>query len=193
MVMDNKQIQEQRIKGYFIQATKEILKSEGLKSVSVRNIASQSGYSYATLYHYFKDVKELIFLCVKDFQNEISGTVEGKISGVEPGKERLKRIVSGYIGYFLEYPGIFELFYLERMSDISSNVETTQLIIGFLDQLGKEDWEIIEKNQAVRRLRKKEVNYCATGMLLFYLNRREPQSYNEFEERVREQLDFLLG
>ena len=58
--MEKKQIQEQRIKSYFIQATKEILKGEGLKCISVRNIADKAGYSYATLYNYFKDVQDLI-------------------------------------------------------------------------------------------------------------------------------------
>ncbi len=190
--MDNKQIQEQRIKGYFIQATKEILKAEGLKSISVRNIANQAGYSYATLYNYFKDVKDLIFLCVKDFQKEIEDNIEEKIKGFEPGKDRLKQIAMVYVNYFLEYPGIFELFYLERMSDISSNTEANQLIVTFLDNLSKEDWEIIEKKETNRTLKKRELNYCITGMLLFYLNRREPVSYNEFIERIDEQLDSLL-
>ena len=53
--MEKKEIQEQRMRGYFIQATKEIIKGEGIKSVSVRNIADRAGYSYATLYNYFKD------------------------------------------------------------------------------------------------------------------------------------------
>ena len=34
-------IQEQRMRDYFIQATKEILRGEGLKSLSVRNIAGR--------------------------------------------------------------------------------------------------------------------------------------------------------
>ncbi len=68
--MERKQIQEQRIKNYFIQATKDLLKGEGLRTVSVRNIADRAGYSYATLYNYFKDVKDLVFECVKDFQEE---------------------------------------------------------------------------------------------------------------------------
>jgi AcrR family transcriptional regulator len=83
--MKNKEIQEQRMRGYFIQATKNILKGEGLKSISVRNIADQAGYSYATLYNYFKDVNELIFLCVNDFQEECLK----RLSLIKPGK-RLK-------------------------------------------------------------------------------------------------------
>ena len=41
--MQKKEIQEQRIKGYFIEAAKEMLKGEGLKSISVRNIAERAG------------------------------------------------------------------------------------------------------------------------------------------------------
>jgi AcrR family transcriptional regulator len=190
--MNNKQIQEQRMKGYFIQATKEILKAEGLKSISVRNIADRAGYSYATLYNYFKDVKELIFLCVKDFQDEIETSINEKIAVIEPGKERIKKMAMGYLNYFLEYPGIFELFYLERMSDISSNDEATQLIVGFLDRLGDEDWKIIESDGAIRELKKSRLNYAITGLLLFYMNRREPASYQEFTDRAKAQLDFLI-
>ena len=57
--MKNKELQEQRMKGYFLQATKDMLKSEGLKSVNVRAIADRAGYSYATLYNYFKDINDL--------------------------------------------------------------------------------------------------------------------------------------
>jgi AcrR family transcriptional regulator len=192
MNMDNKQIQEQRMKGYFIQATKEILKAEGLKSISVRNIADRAGYSYATLYNYFKDIKDLIFLCVKDFQSEIETSITEKTTGIVPGKERLKLIAMGYLNYFLEYPGIFELFYLERMSDISSNTEATQLIVSFLDRLCDEDWKTIEPDNDIMDFRKRELNYTITGLLLFYLNRREPASYQEFIDSANKQLSFLI-
>ena len=49
--MKNKEIQEKRMRDYFIQATREILKGEGIESISVRNIADRAGYSYATLYN----------------------------------------------------------------------------------------------------------------------------------------------
>ena len=54
--MKNKDVQEMRMKNYFIQATKEILKSEGIKHVSVRSVADRAGYSYTTMYNYFKEI-----------------------------------------------------------------------------------------------------------------------------------------
>ena len=62
--MDKKSILEQRMKGYFIQAAMEILRGEGIKDLSVRNVAEKAGYSYATLYNYFKDLNELLSLCI---------------------------------------------------------------------------------------------------------------------------------
>ena len=105
--MKNKEIQEERIKGYFIEAAKEMLKGEGLKSISVRNIADRAGYSYTTLYNYFKDLNELIFLCVKDFQNECAQSISDEVRNKPQGFEKIKAITKAYINYFVQYPGIF--------------------------------------------------------------------------------------
>ena len=43
--MRNRQIQEERIKTYFLDAAKNLLRAEGLKGVSVRNVAYRAGYS----------------------------------------------------------------------------------------------------------------------------------------------------
>jgi len=105
--MGNKEIQEQRMKNYFIQATKEILKGEGLKCISVRNVADRAGYSYATLYNYFKDIKDLIFECVVDFQQECEEFVKAESKKSSAGKEKIKAVTTAYIKYFIQYPGIF--------------------------------------------------------------------------------------
>ena len=135
VIMERKKIQEQRMKGYFIEATKEILKGEGLKCVSVRNIADKAGYSYATLYNYFKDVKELIFECVKDFQDECEELVKNETKKCPRGKDKIKAIIKSYMKYFVQYPGIFELFFLEKISDFGSKQPTIELIRTFLERL----------------------------------------------------------
>src|SRR5512133_1434274 len=87
--MKNKEIQEQRMRGYFIQAAKEILKGEGLRSLNVRHIADKAGYSYATLYNYFEDVNELTFLCVNDFYEECRRHAIAEAETRTVGKDRL--------------------------------------------------------------------------------------------------------
>ena len=68
--MTRNAIQEERMKRYFIEAAKEIIRGEGIEAVSSRSVAERAGYSYATLYNYFKDVRDLVFCCVDDFLDE---------------------------------------------------------------------------------------------------------------------------
>jgi AcrR family transcriptional regulator len=182
--MKNKEIQESRMRGYFMQATKELLKGEGLRSINVRNIAEQAGYSYATLYNYFKDIKELVFLCVNDFQEECSAEIIKKVKKTPPGFERIKAITKAYIGYFVQYPSVFNLFFIEKIGDVGQKQPTAELIFSFLDRLCADDWDYCIKNQNADEneiaILKQELNYATCGMLLFYMHRMQPAGYKEF-------------
>lgn len=195
--MPNKELQEERMRGYFIQATKEILKGEGLKGISVRNIADQAGYSYATLYNYFKDVKELIFECVKDFQEECHEHIEAETASVPPGVEKLKARTISYIKFFIQYPGIFELFYLEKPTDIAGSQPTLKTIASFLDRELEAQWTYCVANGLFSEkhveLKKEQVLYVVTGLLLLYQTRRYPTTYREFASAVERQLEIILS
>lgn len=192
-VMGNKEIQEQRMKGYFIQAAKEILSGEGLRNISVRNIAERAGYSYATLYNYFKDVKDLIFECVRDFQTECEEYVRKETKNNARGKEKIEAIVRAYVKYFVQYPGIFELFFLEKINDIGSKEVTIDLICNFLDRLCAEEWDYCVSKKVyspkAASIKRKQIIYTTSGLLLLYINRRYPPAYRDFLNTLDEQLD----
>ena len=55
---------------YFITAAEEILYTQGIQGVTIRNVAEKAGYSSGTLYNYFEDLDELIlFASLKSFKN----------------------------------------------------------------------------------------------------------------------------
>ena len=195
--MKRKQIQEQRIKNYFIQATKDLLKGEGLRTVSVRNIADRAGYSYATLYNYFKDVKDLVFECVKDFQEECEEMIITETKNSSQGLEKIKAITKSYIKYFVQYPGIFELFYTEKVTELQNKQQTVEMINTFLDKLTNDEWNycitnnIVSMNEAM--LKRSQLKYLVTGLLLLYISRRHPSSYQDFMNDVESQLNSVLG
>ncbi|WP_143305395.1 TetR/AcrR family transcriptional regulator [Chitinophaga vietnamensis] len=195
--MNNKKaIQEQRVRAYFIEATKDLLKSEGLKSVSVRNIADRAGYSFATLYNYFKDAKDLVFLCVEDFCEECRQHVAGRRGNTAPGIKRLKVAILAYMEYFIQYPGIFDLFFNEKLSEIGHSNDTGQLVSSLLNELCAEDWEAcIDKEIFTIRetgARKAAILYGVTGLLTLYLNRRHPGSYEQFQKQAIHFIDQQL-
>lgn len=54
---------------HFIRVTQQLLEEEDLKGISIRKIASISGFHNSTIYFYFKDLGELIMLAsIKRFQ-----------------------------------------------------------------------------------------------------------------------------
>lgn len=184
------------MKGYFIEATKEILKGEGLKVASVRNIADQAGYSYATLYNHFKDIKDLIFVCVEDFQDECAEFIRNETMNLPRGIDKVKSIIKSYMKYFVQYPGIFELFFLERISDISNKRSNIKLIHTFLDRLCSDEWNYCINKKIIRAeeasIMKEQIRYIVAGLLLFYINRRHPDTYSKFMEITDIQLNNIL-
>jgi AcrR family transcriptional regulator len=190
--MDRKKIQEQRMRGYFIQATVEILKGEGLTGVSVRSVAEKAGYSYATLYNYFNDLNDLIFECIKEFQSDCETIVKGRVKKAESGKSKLKATVLAYTEYFIEYPGVFDLFYLEKMGNIGNKQSISELIYNFLDKLCESDWNYCIENDIITmemaEKKRRLLRYTVMGMLLFFQNRLQPCGYNEFIELLTRQV-----
>ncbi|MCF8366267.1 MAG: TetR/AcrR family transcriptional regulator [Bacteroidales bacterium] len=195
--MKNKEIQEARIKGYFIEATRNILKGEGLKALSVRSVADQAGYSYATMYNYFKDINELVFVCVSDFQEEIKNYVDDKISTDSGGLQQVNEATRAWLAYFLEYPGIFELFYVVRGGDFGNKKSILEVIDTSMERACENAWNGVIKSGImdanVAEFKKARLKYVLIGLLVMFMNRRTPESYTDFILESNRQIDQILG
>ncbi|NLE02324.1 MAG: TetR/AcrR family transcriptional regulator [Fibrobacter sp.] len=195
--MDKKQIQEERIKNFFLSAAKELIRAEGIEVVSARNVAERAGYSYATLYNYFKDIRDLIFSCAQDFMDECRGYIFENIPPEQDSAERLNSITICYTRFFVQYPGIFELLYQQKVSTISTPDSKTGIIYSFFDSLTNDSWqEYFRKKQmnlkqaeTIRKNHKLAIH----GLLLFYLNRRMGSDYAVLMEEVRSVNEYFIA
>ena len=106
-----KSVKAQRIESYFIDAAKEIIKKEGPDSVTVRKIADLSGYSYGSIYNYYKDLDELMFetrnAMIYDMMAMMGEGPHDSLSSVEDFK-RINRI---FLDFFIENSHIYTFFY----------------------------------------------------------------------------------
>ncbi len=188
------QLQKNRMRQYFIAAAVSILKSEGPSGISARNVAKRAGYSYATLYNYFNDIYDLAFECQKQFCNECSFYVRSESQGSEPGIERIKAICRAYAKYFLQNPGIFNLFFTYKDPD---NLAGQDYIANkLLPELTAQDFKILGENEFISEEKgekiKTQLLVTITGMLLLFLNRGFPESFSEFVSQLDDSLDYLL-
>jgi len=183
-----KAIQEDRMRGYFLNAAKDLIRAEGIQVVSARNVAERAGYSYATLYNYFKDIRDLIFSCIEDFMKECNDFVNNNTKNSKPGQDRLKQSVNNYAKFFLQYPGIFVLLYQQTPTDMSTKDSNVGSIYGFFDTLIEDDWKIVyeQSSHANKELLfiKENFKYSIHGLLLFYLNRRKDMEFKDFNNEV---------
>ncbi len=66
------QIKRQRIAQIFVDTAIKQIKEEGIESLSVRKIAVETGFLYATIYNYFDDLNALLWTCNKQMINELT-------------------------------------------------------------------------------------------------------------------------
>lgn len=65
----------------FVEATQELIDTEGMEKVSIRKIAEKSGFHNSTIYLYFKDVDQLILLASLKHFNSYSRKL-AELSGI---------------------------------------------------------------------------------------------------------------
>ena len=182
--MEKKELQKQRMRKYFIDATKEILRGEGIHAVSVRNIADRAGYSYATLYNYFKDLREVYIYCIEDYFTECKEFILSQQPKDLKGEVALMSKAKGYMKYFVQYPNIFDLIYLEKTYEISSQDKIMLMVSELFNEVFQEHWEELESPYKISKNKddfKKQTFYMLlNSLLMYYLNRRQPTTYAQF-------------
>lgn len=186
--MAKNKIQEERMINYFKDAAKELIRGEGLAVISARNVAERAGYSYATLYNYFKDIRDLVFSCAEDFMDECMKYVVKNTNDMLPGRERLKKIIQEYAKFFVQYPGIYELLYFEKIKVLSTKNSDIQEIRMFLLSLIEDDLNELKFND----MQKEVFNYTLSGYFNEYLSRRNDMDYKLFNDKLIEIINHLI-
>ncbi len=195
--MSATEIQQQRMKDYFKEAAKEILRGEGLKVASARNIAERAGYSYATLYNYFDDLPSLIFECVTDFQAEIDELTAARIAGESGGAEKLKAGITAWVNYFVQYPGIFELFFLERIGAVGNRKDIADTIYNSIVPSCNPGLALLEQEGAISASERGSIldslRFQLTGLMLYYSNRKNPEDYGGLMQILNRIIEQITG
>lgn len=138
--MDKKDRQE-KIKREFIDAAKKIIKEENVESVSARKIAAITGYSYATLYNYYKDIDTLFAYVAVDFLEE---SYDYMIKGLERNDDPIEKIIicsKRYFTYMYNHPSVFKVVFInnfgQEIEDISHKLvpKVTILLKQLIDDI----------------------------------------------------------
>jgi len=182
-----KPIKKQRVETYFIQAAKEIIKSEGANSVTVRKIADLAGYSYGSIYNYYADLDELMFetrnAMIYDMMDMMSKGPHQSLTSVED----FKRINRMFLEFFMENPNIYEFFYnysikktgVTPIEEMNLSERNKMNYMGFVENgtIQESDLEAVFK----------AILYSLYGLLTLYFS-----SYTMTKEAAFKDLDNII-
>ena len=194
-MMDKKQIQRQRMKEYFINAAKELVLEEGIKNVTVRKVADIAGYSYATIYNYFRDIDTLMLYCINEFLEECYQYVSSE-KHPKTSLEQIKSMAKSYIEFFIKYPQAFQLVFVEFISveppeELKENLSNPKIAILLYEALqtyATERGLSIDETYTLRQI----ISNFLHGRLLFHIKRNLDKNDEEFIETVLKELEFIL-
>jgi AcrR family transcriptional regulator len=84
--MERKQVKKERIKRFFLDAAKDIIRTEGISKLTTKKIGEKAAYSYASIYNYFENFNDLVCQCLEEMAAECAHWVEERIEGDTPYK-----------------------------------------------------------------------------------------------------------
>nr|WP_321258824.1 TetR/AcrR family transcriptional regulator [uncultured Pseudodesulfovibrio sp.] len=131
-------IKQQRIIKYFIDAANEIIKKEGVGSVTIRKAADLAGYTSATLYNYFDNLQHLVFLATMTYLEEYNAALPHYLKGSENSIERYMLVCKCFAEYSFSEPEIYELLFFTHSDEKLE--EYTQQYYDLFPEKIVDDW-----------------------------------------------------
>lgn len=124
-----------RIMVTFVEATRDLILSEGVDGLSIRKIANEAGYNSATMYNYFRDLEHLTLFGSVCYLREY---VMALASSLKPGMnalERFRTIYHCFNSFAFRNPDIFHNMFFGRYSDMLEDVLQTYYYELFPEEL----------------------------------------------------------
>jgi len=113
---DKGTLKSERVKKIFASTAKNMIIENGVEAVSVRKVALEAGYSYATIYNHFENIDELLWyareLIILDIVDFLQNAYPAEITDIN-GVYKLLKI---YADYFIGNPNIYRFLYFHHLS-----------------------------------------------------------------------------
>jgi AcrR family transcriptional regulator len=194
--MTNKEVQKARTLGFFVQAAKSIIEEEGTSALSARKVGKRAGYSYATLYNYFKDMKELLAYCAFDYLNNCHQHLISLDTSKLSCLDTLLLHTKSYFLFFAKQPNVFHAVFIEDLGDyptkLTSNttsISVGQLLYQQLEHCANEGYILQENIPILHQL----IIASVHGKLLFFMHKRHNQNLDSLAQSLHHEILLLFS
>lgn len=109
-------IKQKRVMTYFIEATEEIIKEDGVDGVSINKVAKKAGYNSATIYNYFDSIEQLVLYASINYLKDYVIDLKEKVDENKSALEIYKTIYKIFNEHSFKSPEIFYNMFFGRYS-----------------------------------------------------------------------------
>ncbi len=193
---DNKKIQRDRVKKYFLDASVQIIKEEGLENLTTKKIGDKAGYSYATIYNYFENFNELICISMIKIADECAEYIIENLTG-----DNILDICCNFSDLMVEYNAVNTNIYYPFLSttvDFSyfENEQNNHFIhpayVIILDKI-KNRPELKSKDSEEMATMLDIFTSIFHSALHFYIILNNPKTIDDLKIEIKKQIKFMLN
>lgn len=95
-----------------IETTANLIYKIGLNNISIRKISKESGYNTSNIYTYFDNLNNLLIIAAFKFLEKYYFLLRTNIDKISNNYDLYLKIWDIFLDFFLEYPELFELLFL---------------------------------------------------------------------------------
>jgi len=125
MKKQSTEIRQEQIK----QAVLDIIYTDGLNNLSVRNLADHIGISNANIFRHFKSKQDIILAIIKDVQKDFIGSLRIISNSNSEPEDRLNKFLCRTVKYLTDNKGITMLMFSEASHNNDEELKNNLLQI----------------------------------------------------------------
>lgn len=192
---DNRNIKSELVKKHFAQTAKQMILEAGLDTVSVRNVAKEAGYAYATIYNHFANLEELLWYTRNIMMNDIADYIAIHNQAEIDDREKICDLFQSYARYFIQNPAAYQFLYFHKMKKSDKKVMMLSETDEFKNQFEKTfEFLATQQGKASEDIMQsvRIILFTIHGLLTLYLSGNEEMSVAELEEEINNTIRRLL-
>ncbi|MEI8081243.1 MAG: TetR/AcrR family transcriptional regulator [Actinomycetes bacterium] len=101
-----------------LQASIELIESDGLSALSLREVARRVGVTHGAPYHYFPDRAALLRAVADEGFTQLGQTMAAEVSSATEPLAELMACGMGYVRFGIDNPGLFRLMFRPELTGI---------------------------------------------------------------------------
>jgi AcrR family transcriptional regulator len=112
---DKASLKSSQVQAHFSEAARALILREGVESLSIRRIAAEAGYTFASIYNHFEKLDELLWRTRSLMADELVAYMEAAGRLDAASSDDVVGVFRCFVDYFLERPHAYRFIYFHRL------------------------------------------------------------------------------